>query len=197
MGTSVAPPSKADCRARFRAYRSSLPRTSRQARSALIAHRALHHPAVASAQTAHLYWPQIEQGEIDTRLLIAALRCRGDTVVLPVVTSYAPDAPTMEPRRYEGPDALTPNRWGIREPARTPRVAPEALDVVIVPALGAGRNGHRIGHGAGYYDAFLSDLQCPRIGLVYHECLLPAVPSAPHDVPLTTLITERGSFAVQ
>jgi 5-formyltetrahydrofolate cyclo-ligase len=152
---------------------------------------------VASAQTVLLYWPQIEQGEIDTRLLIAALRPRGATVVLPVVTSYAPDAPTMEPRRYDGPEALTTNRWGIREPTATPHVAPEALDVVVVPALGAGRNGHRIGHGAGYYDAFLSGLACPRIGLVYHECLLPAVPSAPHDVSLTTLITERGSFPVQ
>ena len=196
MGSSAASSSKAACRSRFRAYRHSLPKSSQQARSALIVHRALQHPVLASAQTVHLYWPQIEQGEVDTRLLIAALRIRGATVALPVVTSYDPETPTMEPHRYDGPDALTTSQWGIREPTTAPRLPPEALDAVVVPALGAGRTGHRIGHGAGYYDAFLAGIQCPTIGLVYHECLLPTVPSAPHDVALTSIITERGTFAV-
>ncbi len=197
MGSSAAPPSKEDCRTRFRAYRDSLSRASQQARGALIAHRALHHPGLSSAQTVLLYWPQITRGEVDTRLLIAALRGRGATVALPVVTSYDPEHPTMIPRRYDGPDTLTTNRWDIREPTHAPRIPPEQLDATVVPALGAGRRtGHRVGHGAGYYDAFLAAVQGPRIGLVYHECLLPTVPSAPHDVALTSIITERGTFAV-
>ena len=197
MGSSSAlSPSKEAYRTRFRAYRRSLSRRSQRARGALITHRALQHPVLASAQTVHLYWPQLEQGEVDTRLLIAALRILGATVALPVVTSYDPEHPTMEPRRYDGPTALTTNRWDIREPTDAPRIPPEALDAVVVPALGAGRTGHRIGHGAGYYDAFLSAVEGPRIGLVYHECLLPSVPSAPHDVALTSIITERGTFTV-
>ena len=196
MGSSAPPPSKEACRTRFRTYRHSLSERRQQARSALIAHRVLQHPVLASAQTVQLYWPQLEQGEVDTRLLIAALRVRGATIALPVVTGYEPEHPTMEPRRYGGVGGLTTNRWDIREPADGPRIPPEALDAVIVPALGADRNGHRIGHGAGYYDAFLSAVQVPRIGLVYHECLLPSVPSAAHDVALTSIITERGTFAV-
>ncbi|MFP4227363.1 MAG: 5-formyltetrahydrofolate cyclo-ligase [Salinivenus sp.] len=196
MGSTVALPSKASCRARFRTYRRSLAPAVRQARSALIGHRALRHRDVARGTTVHVYWPLDEQGEIDTRPLIAALRGCGATVVLPVVTSFAPHRPTMEHRRYEGPDSLTTNRWGIREPQNTPSVSPQALDAVIVPAVGAGRNGHRIGQGAGYYDAFLAAVEAPRIGLVYDACLLPRVPSASHDIRLTAIITERASFCI-
>ena len=155
-------------------------------------HRALTVPEVASGQVVHVYWPLPDRGEIDTRLLIAALRGRGAEVVLPVVTSYDPETPTLEHRRYEGPDAMESNRWGIREPTGTDRVSPKALDLVIVPAVGADHQGHRLGHGSGYYDAFLESVTCPRVALVYEECVVPALPQAPHDVPMTTLVTEQS-----
>lgn len=191
MPFTTAPPTKEEQRARFRAHRRGLTPSSYRARSTLIAHRAMALPSVATASVVHVYWPQVDQGEVDTRALIAGLRGRDATVVLPVVTSYASGAPAMEHRRYDGPRALTPNRWGIPEPVESPRVPPAALDVVIVPALGAGRNGHRVGHGSGYYDAFLSGLDVPTVGLVYEACLVGTVRAAPHDVPVSTIVTER------
>lgn len=188
--------SKDDWRAQFRAYRRELSPTAYAARSALICARVLSVPAVASASVVHVYWPQAEQGEVDTRPLIGALRSRDATVVLPVVTSYAPNDPTMDHRRYEGPAAMTTNRWGIREPSETDRVSPAMFDVVIVPALGAGRNGHRLGHGSGYYDAFLQSVDAPRVILVYDACLRSTVPSDPHDVPGTHIVTERSLLSI-
>jgi 5-formyltetrahydrofolate cyclo-ligase len=194
MPSSTAPPSKEDRRNQFRDYRRGLSLGAYAARSALICSRVLSCTAVATAATVHVYWPQTEEGEVDTRLLIGALRGLGKTVVLPVVTSYDPASPEMEHRRYAGPGAMTTNRWGIREPVGTERVAPDALDAVVVPALGAGRDGHRIGHGSGYYDAFLSAVDVPRLILVYEHCLVPSVPTAPHDVPGTHVVTERGVY---
>lgn len=191
MPSIAASPTKEERRAQFRAYRRTLSLSSYRARSTLIAHRALALPVVATASVVHVYWPQTGTREVDTRSLISALRARDATVALPVVTSYPPDAPAMEHRRYEGPQALLPNRWGIPEPVETSPVSPEALDVVLVPALGADRTGHRIGHGSGYYDAFLSGLDVPTIGLVYEACCVASVPAAAHDVPLTTIVTER------
>lgn len=194
MPCSTAPPSKEDRRNQFRDYRQALSPTAYAARGTLICNRALGSTAVATAATVHVYWPQTDAGEVDTRSLIGALRGLGKTVVLPVVTSYDPSSPEMEHRRYAGPGALTTNRWGIREPVGTDRIDPDALDAVVVPALGAGQDGHRIGHGSGYYDAFLSVVNVPRLVLVYEHCRVPSVPSAPHDVPGTHVVTERGVY---
>ncbi len=146
---------------------------------------------MAHAQVVHTYWPLKNQREVDTRPLIAALRGRDVELVLPVVTSFAPDTPTLEHRRYDGPQSLTSNRWNIQEPTSTEQVAPDAVDVVLVPALGVGRNGHRIGHGSGYYDTFLQSVTCPRVALTYEACLAPSLPNASHDVPVTTIVTEQ------
>mgnify|MGYP006420608635 CR=1 FL=1 len=197
MSSSVAPSAgrtltKEGWRERFRAYRTSLAPSAYRTRSTLLTHHALAHPAVAVARTVHVYWPLPEQGEVDTRPLVRALRALDKTVVLPVVTSFPPNAPTMEHRRYEGPEALTPNRWGIQEPTNTPRVPPDALDVVLLPALGMDPTGTRIGQGAGYYDTFLPAVDAPRVALVYDACVVASLPADPHDVPATALVTERG-----
>lgn len=192
MDAPVTTLSKEDLRAQFRTRRRALAESSQAARSSLIVHRALGVPALSDAGVVHAYWPLVERGEIDTRPLIAALRSWGAEVVLPVVTSFDPKNPTLEHRRYGGPDSLERNRWGIREPVDTARVSPESIDAVVVPALGAGRNGHRIGHGSGYYDAFLQSTSCPRIALVYDSCFVPTVPSASHDVRMTTVVTETN-----
>lgn len=195
MPSSVVSPSKEDWRSRFRDYRRSLSPDQYRAKSTLMCSRILAMEAVAEASVIHVYWPQPDRREVDTRPLIQALRGRGATVVLPVVTSYDPAAPTMEHRRYEGPDALSRNRWGIGEPTGTARVAPDALDTVVVPALGADRRGTRLGYGSGYYDAFLSAVDVPRILPTYTECLVATLPAEAHDVPVTTVVTERCALA--
>ena len=194
--STVVPSTKDTWRTQFRDYRRSLSLDSHRARSGLIAHRALTVLDVVDAQVVHAYWPLRDRREVDTRPLIAALRGRGAEVFLPVVTSYDPNTPALEHRRYAGPGALDTNRWGIGEPVNTERVAPGELDLVIVPALGAAHDGHRLGHGAGYYDAFLQSISCPRVALVYEACVVPSLPSAPHDVPMTTLVTEQNVIEI-
>lgn len=50
---------------------------------------------------------------------------------------------------------LKKSYFGIYEPCSNP-VAPEILDLVIVPALIADKNGYRLGYGGGFYDKFIS-----------------------------------------
>lgn len=191
MPPSVATPSKDEWRARFRAYRESLSPERYIAKSTHICQRAFSLSVLTRANVVHVYWPLCDQCEVDTRSLISALRSQGTDVVLPVVTSYDPANPTMEHRLYTGASNMTLNRWGIREPVETESIPPEALDAVVVPALGADHNGHRLGYGTGYYDAFLQAVDIPRIILVYEECFVPRLPSEPHDVPSTAVVTER------
>jgi 5-formyltetrahydrofolate cyclo-ligase len=186
--------SKDALRERFRAYRTQLAPETVASKSALIAERVWQLPEVQSARTVHCYWPMVERGEVDTRPLIDSLHDRGNQVVLPVMTTFGDKMPSMEHRCFTDPQAMCTNRWGLREPVDTELVSPSALDVVIVPALGAGRHGHRIGHGHGYYDAFLAPLDVPTIALVYDACLVDAFPADSHDVPVSIIVTEHDTL---
>ena len=183
---------KAALRQRFRRQRQALDAQAYARQSAAVVARAMALPELEAAQTVHVYWPLVERFEVDTRPLVRWLIAQGRDVVLPVVEVFRSDVrPSMRHVRYEGEAALRPNRWGVREPTGDEAVPPQRLDAVIVPALGAGRNGHRIGHGRGFYDAFLAGLAVPRIGLVYADALVEAVPAEAHDVRLSVIVTER------
>lgn len=196
MAASAVLTRKDELRTQFGAFRQALSNAAHEARSSLIVHRALTLPQIAGANVVHTYWPLVERGEVDTRPLIAVLRNWGVDIVLPVITSFDPDNPTLDHRQYSGPDALGKNKWGIREPVDGRNVPTDTFDAVIVPALGAGRNGHRVGHGSGYYDVFLDGISCPCIALVYDDCFVPSVPHASHDVPVTAVVTERTIYTV-
>ena len=164
-----------------------------------MAERARRRPEIRSAKRVHTYWPRTEHREADRRPLIGWMHERGVEVVLPVVTQYPPAPPAMEHRLFRGREATEPNRWGIPEPVGTRAVDPATIDVVLVPALGAGRNGHRVGHGTGYYDAFLrplADAGVPRVALVFDDCLVDAVPADAHDVPVSAIVTEHQTVSL-
>lgn len=194
MSVHVNTGNKDALRETFRTYRVQLSPEDVAAKSASIIRRVEALSEVQDARTLHCYWPMVDRGEIDTRPFIHALYDRGVRVVLPVVANFNDEAPTLVHRRYDGPDALRPNRWGLQEPVNTASVPPDALDVVIVPAFGAGRNGHRIGHGYGYYDVFLAPLDVPTVTLVYDACLVDTVPAEAHDVPVSIIVTERETL---
>lgn len=187
---------KARLRARFRQARLALSEADYAAHSALIRERLLGLPEVQAARTAHVYWPMTERREVDVRPLVTALHARGVRVLLPVVVPRTAGAP---PRLlhgpFEGEERLARTPWGLYEPTATDADL-EALDVVVVPALGAGRNGHRIGHGAGYYDAFLAETSAFTVCPVFAACLVERVPAEPHDRAVDVVVTEEEVWTV-
>ncbi len=185
---------KTELRARFDSYRRNLSDSEYERLTNRILDRIVGVPELITADTVHVYWPMTDRREVDTRPLIERLRAQGKEVVLPVVVSFqsaARDAPRMEHVRYFGEDGLRLNRWGIAEPIKRESVAIADLDVVVVPAMGADRNGHRIGYGHGFYDVFLRQLTAPKVALVYHACLVKEIPIEAHDVPMDILVTEN------
>ena len=189
----MPPPTKTDLRTRFAAYRRSLSEAEYAQRSAAIVARAQALRELNAAACVHVYWPLIQRHEVDTRPLIAWLYQAGKQIALPVVNTFGKTAratPRLRHVRYDPATPLTTNRWGIHEPNGGTGVPIDDIDAVVVPALGAGRNGHRIGHGFGYYDELLAEVQRPAIGLIYAACLVDAVPAEKHDRPLSVILTE-------
>ena len=81
--------------------------------------------------------------------------------------------------------------YGIPKPKGTPVFEPTLL---LVPCVGYGPGGVRLGYGGGFYDRTLATLR-PRpttVGLAYSQGFLPWLQAEPHDVPLDTVLTDEG-----
>lgn len=81
--------------------------------------------------------------------------------------------------------------FGIPKPKDTAEFEPQLL---LVPCVGFGPGGVRLGYGGGFYDRTLAALR-PRpftAGLAYAHGYLPWLAPEPHDVPLDTILTEDG-----
>ncbi len=178
-------------RARFRARRADVP--DRAAVDAAIVAQVLALPEVASARAVLAFWPLLGRGEVDVRPLAMALTARGVVLALPAVVPGT--APCLVARRFTSEAALVSGPWGLLEPGPdAPPLAPDALDVVIVPALALGRDGSRLGYGGGYYDAFLPTTRALRVGVVPHACLAEALPAEAHDARRDVVASEHGDI---
>ncbi|MEE3320669.1 MAG: 5-formyltetrahydrofolate cyclo-ligase [Pseudomonadota bacterium] len=100
-------------------------------------------------------------------------------------------------RLWQAHHAMTPNQYGIAEPARALRGrALWALDVILLPAVAFDRAGYRMGMGGGYYDRTLADLQRrPRqpmlvaVGYDFQCVEEGMLPVAPWDQPVDRIVT--------
>lgn len=123
------------------------------------------------------------------KVLLQAL-ADGKKVVVPFITS-----PTeMEAAVFTGMENLCLDRFKIRcvaEPAQL--IEPNAIDLVLVPGVAFGRDGSRMGMGAGYYDRFLRrSPQAVTIGVAYAALMQEQLPTDEYDIPVHYLVSETG-----
>jgi 5,10-methenyltetrahydrofolate synthetase len=81
--------------------------------------------------------------------------------------------------------------FGIPKPKDTAVFEPQLL---IVPCVGYGPCGLRLGYGGGFMDRTLAALQ-PRpatAGVGFAHGFLPMLKAEPHDMPLDAMLTEEG-----
>lgn len=147
----------------------------------------LESPLFASARTVFSYVSM--PGEADTKALINAALSAGKTVCVPRCSSDG----TMDAVPVRSLAELKPGAYGIPEPgADAVPMDPKSIDLVIVPCLMAGRNGERLGHGAGYYDWFLASCPGETVCLCFDKMLADGIPMDRYDVYMRRVLTERG-----
>lgn len=153
-------------------------------------------PSYRSAET--VLWYVSMPSELATAPAIEAALAQGKRVVVPWC-----DGEELGLWRLESMHELVPGTWGIPEPppARrgdpARRIAPEAIELVVVPGLAFDRYGRRLGHGKGYYDRLLVRSPAVRAGLCHDAQVFPEVPAGPRDALMDWLVTERGAFAAE
>ncbi|MFX3623827.1 MAG: 5-formyltetrahydrofolate cyclo-ligase [Ectobacillus sp.] len=77
-------------------------------------------------------------------------------------------------------------------PEQTLKVAPSAIDLLIVPGIAFTNKGERLGYGGGYYDRFLSRYTGNTVALAFSFQVVPKVPMKAYDRCVQKLITEQG-----
>jgi 5,10-methenyltetrahydrofolate synthetase len=132
------------------------------------------------------YWPF--QGEFDARPLVTDLRGRGVRAVLPAVVAKGQP---LEFREWWPGVAMANGVYDLPVPDGTSVLTPDAL---LIPALGVGSQGDRLGYGGGYFDRTLAALH-PKplaVGLAFELSRIATIVPQPHDVLMDFIVTEAG-----
>lgn len=130
--------------------------------------------------------------EIHTHALIERALAEGKHVVVPICNTADHTITLSEILNFPGD--LEEGHYGILEVKDDCRrvVAPEKLDLVLVPGMAFTEAGNRMGFGGGYYDRFLETIRpdCKTVALIREDFIYDEIPMEPHDKSVDIIITE-------
>ena len=133
--------------------------------------------------------------EFDTRDIMRLAARRGWRVFLPRIDNYRMHRMLLAPLS----ERFHRNRYATPEPATRRHLSARWFQLIVVPAVGFDRAGHRLGMGAGYYDRLLAfrrrrtSATPPRVYALAFACQqTEALRAQPHDVQLDGILTEKG-----
>lgn len=185
---------KASLRVELKKCRDALSTTERKLAADKVLGQVIQMPEWKNAEVVALY--ASFQGELPTDGLIQAALRAGKKVILPRV---ADENQGCTLHLVSNPATLSLSSLGIPEPDRKlPLIDPADVDLFLIPGIGFDRNGHRLGHGSGFYDRLLvaNHNKAFRLGYAYDFQIVPVIPSEPHDVPMNAIVTPNEIISV-
>ena len=87
--------------------------------------------------------------------------------------------------------AMVPGVFDLPVPQGTRVMTPDAL---LIPPVGFGPRGYRLGYGGGYFDRTLAAMtpQPIKIAIAFEVSRMQTIQPQPHDIPMDFIATERG-----
>ncbi len=164
-----------------------MPPDARAEKSARLCAAIAGSDAWRSARTVAIFAPQPREPDVE----LLWMHGGGKTFAYPCVVEDRLDL-----FRVTSLHELAPGAFGVREPRAdiAHAVAPEMLDLLLVPGVAFLRDGERLGRGGGFYDRLLSGLlaHTRKIGVCFDAQILAELPLEPHDQRVDFLATESG-----
>lgn len=157
-------------------------------------------PEYQQAKTA--MWYIDCRSELRTKHALDAALASEKRVIVPYCTEDEDGNNKLGLYWLEDMSELVVGKWNILEPPRDQwgddrkEIDPAELDIVMVPGVGFGRDGSRMGNGQGYYDRLLERVrpECPLVGLCYESQLFEDLIVSEHDVYMDKVVTEAAVY---
>ena len=181
---------KKSLRREFRTLLSAQSMEERDRKSRVIQKKLFETPAFQSAGTVCFYvsLPM----EVNTHPMIERALAVGKKVLVPLVDLENKELKLKEIRDLR--KDLAPGTLGILEPvAGTKSADAREAQCFIVPGLVFDAEGHRLGHGGGFYDRLLGTLppKVATVGLAFSFQVLPRIPFEEHDKAVGIVLTDK------
>ena len=189
---------KSELRKIYLAKQTSLLREERTRKSQKIADRFFETFNLSEIDLLHCFIAIEKFNEIDTTLIFRRL-----WEEFPHITTVVPrvDFKTgeMQNLKFTSDTELVENVWKIHEPSHDEFIETDKLDMILVPLLCFDNVGHRVGHGKGFYDKFLSRCRrdCIKVGLSYFEPVEEISDVNELDVKLDFCVTPDEILTIQ
>ncbi len=121
------------------------------------------------------------KNEVDTSQIINDLKKLGKVVSYPLTIGNEMIAviPTC--------DEWITGDFGVLIPKNCKKA--KSVDVAVIPLLACDKKLNRIGYGKGYYDKFLKENDCIKVGVCYDFQVIDGITPNEWDVPLDYIIT--------
>lgn len=199
---------KQEIRTRMRAMRDALPAKKRALLSVLANQQIQNAASSMGICCVGLY--RAMGSEINLGPLARAWERQGVRLAVPVTLTghrlafVEVTAAELDPEADQGEETPRLEAFLVRpwqplpEPPRShPLVAPEELDLLLVPGLAFDIRGGRLGYGGGYYDRYLAQTGplVPRWGVCFEEQLLNRIPTDSFDVGMNAVATPLRTIA--
>ena len=185
---------------RYQAYDARNAQINKSKVSELITRQIICLPIYQQATT--IMWYLHCRSEVKTLACVSTQLDQGKRIIVPFCSQDQAGVKQLGLWHLSKLDELLPGTWGILEPPQyrwqesEKTIAPEALDLVLVPGVAFDRNGARLGNGQGYYDRLLDQVRADTvlIGVGFQCQIVDAVPMADHDIYLDFVITEYNLY---
>jgi len=134
------------------------------------------------------YYPK--GNEVDLRKILKKSLNENKKVILPKTNK---DNFSMTIHKIDNlSEDLEKGAFEIMEPKKDClEINKEDIDIVFVPGVAFDLAGNRLGHGLGYYDRFLEDLNGIKVGIAYDFQIVDSIKVKSHDMPMDYVITEK------
>ncbi len=130
--------------------------------------------------------------EINTTEIIDHSLNNGKVVILPKVVEN-----NLKFYKISNNEIFVKSKFGIDEPIPEEEnlVQNDLIDLIIVPGLSFDKEKNRLGYGGGYYDRFLSNVNCMKIGICYEEQIYEGdLPAEKTDIKMDLIVTDKNIY---